>query len=349
MSTDSPAATEGFSLYAVGARLLEARRVLLVWMLIGIAVGVASAFLTRSTYTSRATIVAVSSGGGDARVRGLASQLGIAELASLGAAAQGSSPQFLVQLAGSPVVLERIVQDSVALDDSTATVRVTDLLLPPRDGGGEANAEALRVRRAALALHRLITVWQVRETGSVRVEVRTEWAAVSHHVATALIQAVNDVNIEIGRGQAKQERRFVEARLLERGAELRAAEASQARFLSENREFRNSAGLNFEHDRLQRVVIMQQQLYSTLAQSVEDARIREIRDVAVVSLVEPPVMPLERDSRVLVLRALIGIIVGLLIGVILSLVARGPDASSAVTDPAEARFRMAVNSTFGGR
>jgi len=168
-------------------------------------------------------------------------------------------------------------------------------------------------------------------------------------VATALIQAVNDVNIEIGRGQAKQERRFVEARLLERGAELRAAEASQARFLSENREFRNSAGLNFEHDRLQRVVIMQQQLYSTLAQSVEDARIREIRDVAVVSLVEPPVMPLERDSRVLVLRALIGIIVGLLIGVILSLVARGPDASSAVTDPAEARFRMAVNSTFGGR
>jgi uncharacterized protein involved in exopolysaccharide biosynthesis len=301
-------ATRGFTVKAV---------------LLGAVLGVASAFLAGTRYSSRMTLVAATAGGGgDARVRGLASQLGLGDLGGLTGGGQAASPAFVVQLTTSPVVLHRLAADSVVVPElgGTSPRAIVDLLDPRDEGSADDSVAAERRRRdVARRLTRLIKVWQIRETGSVRFEVTTPWASVSYALAQRLVRILNDVNLEIGRRQAEQERRFVEGRLAEREGLVRSAERRLEEFLRTNRDFRNSASLTFEHDRLQRDLALQQQLRASLAQSLEDVRIREVRDVAVLNAVEPPLLALERDSRGTLLRGLAGAVTGVLVGVAVAL------------------------------
>jgi uncharacterized protein involved in exopolysaccharide biosynthesis len=49
-------------------------------------------------------------------------------------------------------------------------------------------------------------------------------------------------------------------------------------FLQANRQWANSPDLTFQHDRLERDIALRQQVYTTLVQSFEQARISEVRD-----------------------------------------------------------------------
>ena len=68
--------------------------------------------------------------------------------------------------------------------------------------------------------------------------------------------------------------------------------------------------LNFQQERLQRQVQLQQQLYTTLSQSFEQAKIEEVRDTPVITVVEPPEAPVRPDPRGLVRNAFLTIILG---------------------------------------
>lgn len=348
--TGRPPREEG-SLFSIGTRLIERRGLLLRGVFLGAIVGAGSAFLVGTRYTSRATLVAVAAGGGDSRVRGIASQLGLGDIAGLASAGQSTSPAFVVQLTSSPVVLQRLAADSVIVPELGDSSRraIVDLLDPRDDVARDAMAAELRRRKVARRLGRLIKVWQIRETSSVRFEITTEWASVSHALSVRLIELLNDVNLEIGRRQAQQERRFVEARLDERERAVRDAERRLEQFLRTNRDFRNSAALVFEHDRLQRDVVLQQQLRASLAQSLEDVRIREVRDVAVLSTVEPPLLPLERDARGLIVRAVLGLVAGLLITVGVSVWPVLGLRNDASESPDAIRFREALTKALPAR
>jgi len=86
--------------------------------------------------------------------------------------------------------------------------------------------------------------------------------------------------------QAAAERGFTEERMAEAQEELRAAENELQRFLQNNRQFQNSPELVFQHDRLQRRVAMRQQVYTSLVQSYEQARIDEVPNTPVITVVE---------------------------------------------------------------
>jgi len=317
--TDQAPVSSGYSLEEFWTAVIGRRRLVAVLAVVGAALSLALGVLGPARFTTRATVIAVAAGGaGDARVRGLASQLGLGELAGLTGRGQAASPEFLIQLALSPMVMQRLVRDSVRVSAESPLQPLVDVISPLKGDEplGPAQQE-LRVRRAAHNLRTWIKVWQIRETASVRVEVTTRWPDVSQALARGLLRALNQANLEIGRGQAQEERRFIEARLAERERLARDAEGRLAAFLRENREFRNSASLMFEHDRLQREVSLQQQLLGSVAQSLEDVRIREVRDVSVISVVEPPQYPLERDPRRLAFRGLAGIVGGLLVAMVL--------------------------------
>ena len=68
---------------------------------------------------------------------------------------------------------------------------------------------------------------------------------------------------------------------------------------------------------------MRQQLYTTLSEAYNQARIDEVRNTPALTIIEPPREPAEPDSRLLLLRALIGLVGGAAVGVILSLVRPG--------------------------
>ena len=81
-------------------------------------------------------------------------------------------------------------------------------------------------------------------------------------------------------------------------------------FLQANRNFANSPTLTFEFERFQREVALQQQVLVALAQSFEEARIREVRDVPVITVIESPSLPVRPDRRGRALRGLLGVLLG---------------------------------------
>jgi uncharacterized protein involved in exopolysaccharide biosynthesis len=170
--------------------------------------------------------------------------------------------------------------------------------------------EAVRLLR-----EELIAVRPNRQTSVVTVEVRTRWPQLSKQMSERILQLVNRFNLESRNTQAGAERDFVVGRLDTAVAELRGAENRLQQFLQRNREFRTDPALQFEHDRLMREMNLRQQIYTTLVQSYEQARIEAVRNTPSITVVDPPSQPLRGDSRRTPLKG----IVALLFGAVLAL------------------------------
>ncbi len=274
---------------------------LLAFLLVG---GVA---LTRSrTYTSTARFMPQSSEGTLSQLSGLAATFGV----SVPATDQGSSPNFYAELLKSRDVLRRTVESRYAFAARGDSMRGTliELFETGRD------SPAARRDAAAKALLKSIEVGIGRETGTINLEVSTAWAELSQQVAGRMIQLVSDFNLHRLQTKAGAERRFVEARVDEAQDTLRAAEARLEGFLQRNRAYQNSPQLLFEHDRLERQVAMRQQVYTALAQSYEGARIDEVRNTPVITIMEPPDLPAKPDARLALVKGIFAGLVGLALG-----------------------------------
>jgi uncharacterized protein involved in exopolysaccharide biosynthesis len=131
-----------------------------------------------------------------------------------------------------------------------------------------------------------IKVGTDRAANMVVVRVRTPWPLLAEAVADRVVELVNDFNLRKRQTRGAAERRFVEERLEEARRELREAEAALEAFQMRNRRYTDSPELVLEHRRLERQVDLRQQVYTSLAQAYEQARISEVRNTPVISLIE---------------------------------------------------------------
>jgi uncharacterized protein involved in exopolysaccharide biosynthesis len=136
------------------------------------------------------------------------------------------------------------------------------------------------------------------------------------------VNGVNAYNERTSQGQAAAERKFVEGRLAVAGADLRDAEDRLERFLRANGDLSRSPELTIERERIQRDVGLRQQVFTSLTQSYEEARIREVRDTPAITILEPPSVPTEPASRGRAVRVVLGLLLGAFFG---SLVAFASD------------------------
>jgi uncharacterized protein involved in exopolysaccharide biosynthesis len=156
-------------------------------------------------------------------------------------------------------------------------------------------------------------------TGVITVKVHAATADLAVQIARNVLDEVNRFNLNWRQAQAGAERTFVEKRLADAQGELRQAEENLQSFLTENREFRSSPSLQLEFDRLNRTVTMRQGLYNGLAQAYETAKIEEVRDLPLITIIEPPEAPIAPDRHGGIKRTLIGMVVGIAIGIFLAL------------------------------
>ena len=190
--------------------------------------------------------------------------------------------------------------------------------------------EAERTQRAVERLREDISVSTDRETSVVRLSVTTSDPQLSQEVAQYILDLVNRFDLTTRQTQAGAERQFSGERLAELTGELRDAEDSLKSFLVENRVFSNSPALQFEHDRLQRAVAMRQELVTSLAQAYESARIEEVRNTPVITLIDPPRVPAIRDPKGRLLILMLGIILGLMGGTLAAFVLNSIDRARTV-------------------
>jgi capsule polysaccharide export protein KpsE/RkpR len=165
-----------------------------------------------------------------------------------------------------------------------------------------------------------VSVSVATQTGTITLEVVTDWPDLSLAIAARLVDEVTRFNMEVRQSQAAAERSFISARVDSAEAELRAAEGVLQGFMESNRQFEDSPLLLMQYERIQREVSRKNAVLETLLQSHEQARIAEVRDTPVITLIQVPFLPPGPDRRRLVLRAALGIVLGGMAGILLAFV-----------------------------
>jgi uncharacterized protein involved in exopolysaccharide biosynthesis len=305
---------EGRSFVKLAAVLLRGHRTMLRSAVGTLAIVTAVLLLLPQKFTSYALFVPQSSEqlpvGGLAQ---LAGQFGV----MLPAGDVSQSPQFYSELVWSRPILEPLLWERHRILASAwfgAHLDTLDVPLVDLIPVNEPDS-AVRVEESLEWIRKhVVGVNTSRQTGVLTLTVRTKWPRISQSVATSIVAALNEFNLESRQTQAGSEARFVEARSVEAESTLRVSEAELRTFLERNRSLANSPALLFERDRLQRDVAMRQQVYTSLVEAMEQARIAEVRNTPLLTIVQPPSLPAQPDDRELVLVALATLIFGLTLG-----------------------------------
>ncbi|NNM32594.1 MAG: hypothetical protein HKO53_05990 [Gemmatimonadetes bacterium] len=126
------------------------------------------------------------------------------------------------------------------------------------------------------------------DANAVEVSATTPWPGLSEAVVAKALVLANEYNVQRRRRTSAAEREFVEANAEEAQQRLSEAEAELEAFVATNRRYQQSPQLALQFSRLQRIVDRQQQLASSLLQALEQARIAEVRNTPVISVVDRP-------------------------------------------------------------
>lgn len=302
------------SLLVVANVLLRWRRTILSCIIAGGLLGVGFGLLSTRVYTSSATFLPQGAEAANSGIAQAASQFGFR--VPTGAGVWG--PPMYVELLRMRALLEPIVFDTVTVaEESSRRIRIIDLLQV------SAPSPDRRIELGVRRLAKMVKSKEVKALNSVQLAVTTPWPSVSFAIAQRLVRGVNEFNLRTRKSQAVAERQFVEARVNDAESTMRDAENRLQDFLQRNRNIAGSPELAFERDRLQREFTLRQQMYSSLMQSRDDARIREVRDTPVITVLEDPRMPVLPDPRNVTLKGTLGALGGALLAILLAFVVEG--------------------------
>ena len=273
-------------------------------------VAVVISFLMRPTYTASTTFVPEASAGTKlpSGLAGLAGQFGL----SVGADAS-QSPRFYADVLKSRELLERTLRTRYA-DPRSATGDSASLLVLLRIGGRSGpDSMSNGVRAFSGQVGTRVDV----QTGVVRLAVSSRYPVLAAAVANQMVVYLSDFNTHTRQSQARERRRFVQQRIAEAETELRSAEGTLRAFYERNRTWQQSPQLIFEEGRLRRQVDIRQEVDVTLQREFETARIEEVNDTPVITIIDSATTP-QRPSRP---RRAVMAALGLLLGAIVAVFA----------------------------
>lgn len=241
-------------------------------------------FVKRPEYVATSTLKSQSSATVSSRLAGLAAQFGISSIPT----DQAESPQFYVTLLTSSDLLRAVVLTEYRFPtgpDQSDTIHASLFDLLPHD---EHRPRDAQVHQAVNKLRSQVSATSDLESGVVKLSTRAQWPDLAVEVNRRMLQLLHQFNVQRRQSQATAEREFIQARLSEAQDQYHRAESALEDFLEHNRAIGDSPDLTFEQARLQRRVDFRQQIYTSLAQSYEQARIDEVRNTPVVTVIDNP-------------------------------------------------------------
>jgi uncharacterized protein involved in exopolysaccharide biosynthesis len=294
MSTTSPIQTSlpenESNLFEIASVLLRRWRAVVGLPLATAFAVLALSFLVQPTYTGTTSFVPEirSEGGMPAGLAGLAGQLGI----NFGAEAS-QSPQFYAEVVKSREILNRLLlaryHDPRAGADAGDSATLLRILQK-----GENRPDSLE--RAAKTLARLLLVGVNAQTNIVTVKAEMPYAELAAAVPNRLVAYLNEFNAQSRQSQARERRKFTEQRVATEEVELRQAEEALKRFYQANRSWQQAPQLVFEEGQLRRQVDLRQEIYRTLRREYETARIEEVNDTPVITVIDAAVVPQRKSA-----------------------------------------------------
>jgi uncharacterized protein involved in exopolysaccharide biosynthesis len=293
-------------------KILVARwRILLILPLVCALLGAVLVFLIPPTYTATTTFVTSAPRDITATLgsfANMASQLGV------GLPTSGSnSPQFYGDVLRSRQVMEDVVRTRVPDPRTTRSddsVAIGDLYT--HSGGTLAE----RVSDGIIKLTHESAVSVNPRTNIIELRVSSRYSTTAALVARQFLGALNRFNLVSRQSQARERRRFVADRLREAQDSLARAERMQQDFLLTNRgNFRMAPTLDAQYERIQRQIQGYQDLYSNFRREYETARVDEINDTPVITIIDTAAIPLKPSAP----RRLVTVMAGVMFGIFLAI------------------------------
>jgi uncharacterized protein involved in exopolysaccharide biosynthesis len=289
------------------------RMVAVLPVILALIVGLWTLSRDRTYSTSASFIPQGSEGRGMSGASALAEQFGV----SLRSDRPGESPQFYADVLRSFAILRKAVESEYEVRGPDGRIRTATLIeFYELDETGAVPVW----RKAIVRLRDRMSTSVARETGVVRLTISAAHPALSEQIAQRLLELLHEFNLEARQNRAQEEGRFISGRVAEAQEQLLAAERALEEFLRKNRQFRNSPELVFDHDRLQRQVMMWQEVYTSLLRSQEQARIDAVRDTPLLTIIDSPVGAAQPESRGTVQRAMLAFMFGLMIALLAAFV-----------------------------
>jgi uncharacterized protein involved in exopolysaccharide biosynthesis len=219
----------------------------------------------------------------------------------------GSSPAFYAALLTTRDILSGVVEAEyvVPTDDGEKRGNLIDFFELGEVGGARSPLE--------LAMEQLLgslTVSSDWDTNIVRVSVVSLYPELSEQIAARLMALTQEFDLTKRRTQASARRQFAEQRFEEGRAEMRRATAALEAFVGSNRLFNLSPLQTLEYSRLQQEVRLRMEVYTALTQTYEQARIDEVRDTPVITVLENPVGASVPQARGTVTKGILSLFFG---------------------------------------
>jgi uncharacterized protein involved in exopolysaccharide biosynthesis len=319
--------------------------------------GLVASIVIPPVYRSNASFVANSSSnsrlqgvlGGMTGMDGILSQLG----GSVGGD-PSESPNFYLHLLSSRELLTRLLESRFP-DPHTDTPGDSATLL-----------SILRVRNSDPQRRMELGVKRMKKAIRPEMDTRTNlvWFSadarssdMSAQIANRLIELVSSFDREIRASRAKSVRTFLQMRHDSAQTALRQAEENERYFYEKNRGFiGGSPALKFEEQRIKREVDLASDLYVNLDKQLEVARIDEINDAALITVVDSAVAPRKALwprywvtlFATLGLGALLGLAIAGSAAILADWSARNPDSWNYLAGSV-ARMRAELKAAFGLR
>ena len=142
---------------------------------------------------------------------------------------------------------------------------------------------------------------------------------ISAEMANTMYPAIVDFTVETHSKQASLNREFIELRQIEVKVQLAELEDALKVFRERNRSIMESPQLQLEIERLMREVEIKTQVYITLQQQYELARIEEVKETPSVVILDEGKSSIEKDTPKRKLIIIISIFLGGVLALTISL------------------------------
>jgi len=292
----------------------------------------AATYLMHPRYTASVAFVPerLSSSGVPASLAGLAGAFGLNILTDV-----GRSSAFYVGVLETRQLKEEVLTAKFADPRAGSADSVPLLALIGVKGRTRAETLAVGVRR----LSDMVRATVDPRSGIIRLSAETRYPDLSAAVATRFLESLNRFNRSQRQSQARERRAFIEGRIDVAARGLRDAEEHLKRFYQGNPGRSQSPLLVVEGARLRTTIDGARDVYLTLQREYELARIEEVNDTPVLTVVDPAVAPVRRSrpqrkkivAGVLIVSVLLGGVAALVADYAARARAQDPDAFVGLT------------------
>jgi uncharacterized protein involved in exopolysaccharide biosynthesis len=203
--------------------------------------------------------------------------------------AAGETPEFYIELLGSRPILRRVIDQPCSWSSLSGEERPLLQYL-------EGDTTELARERAIKRLRRSVRTSFSRRSHIVSLEVRLKGRECATLVAAALLREIDEFNRASRQTRSRAERFFLADRLQEAREAQMVAERDLTSFLLTNRRYADFPATAMQFERLSRLLSDHRTLVATLRQSFERARLEEVRDTPVISIIQPPYTPMSPEG-----------------------------------------------------